>query len=198
MDVDTEQQVPAGAKPNETGGDVDTHGPAAAAAPTAPAAAQKRTGPAPSTSFSTCLPPLSQETIEVVQKMGFDGMTPVQVGQPRRSRFSKSTPKVRPVVLSIFKLSRVYLWCLILGHVGNVARTIRSAHGISTLRPFFSSRLMPIQVQHTVVNISSVVVFVCMVSIVSCALEYCTSCTKLSIDEEVYFTQGQVKRETKA
>ena len=42
-------------------------------------AAKRRTGLAPSTSFNACRPALSQETIEVVQEMGFESMTPVQV-----------------------------------------------------------------------------------------------------------------------
>ena len=72
-----------------------TPAPAAPAAPTAATAtvaptetaavegatlaAKRRTGTAPSTSFKGCQPALSQDTLEVVQEMGFESMTPVQV-----------------------------------------------------------------------------------------------------------------------
>lgn len=36
-------------------------------------------GPTPCTSFKACRPRLSEEIIEVVTKMGFENMTPVQV-----------------------------------------------------------------------------------------------------------------------
>lgn len=36
-------------------------------------------GPTPCTSFKACRPRLSEEVIEVVTKMGFESMTPVQV-----------------------------------------------------------------------------------------------------------------------
>lgn len=39
----------------------------------------RMTAPAPPTSFSRCQPPLSQEILQVVDKMGFQSMTPVQV-----------------------------------------------------------------------------------------------------------------------
>ena len=51
----------------------------AAAGKGAEPAAKRCTGLAPSTSFKACHPALSQETIEVVQEMGFESMTPVQV-----------------------------------------------------------------------------------------------------------------------
>ena len=48
--------------------------------PVATATAKRSTaGRTPSTSFKHCRPSLSQEVIEVVTKMGFESMTPVQV-----------------------------------------------------------------------------------------------------------------------
>lgn len=43
------------------------------------AARPKPSTVAPSTSFKGCRPALNQETVEVVQAMGFESMTPVQV-----------------------------------------------------------------------------------------------------------------------
>lgn len=50
-----------------------------AAAPDAGGARPAAGQGGPSTSFKACRPTLSEETMEVVNKMGFDGMTPVQV-----------------------------------------------------------------------------------------------------------------------
>lgn len=47
--------------------------------PSEPKAKVSTAGPTPCTSFKACRPRLSEEIIEVVTKMGFESMTPVQV-----------------------------------------------------------------------------------------------------------------------